>query len=61
MRLAVLGPPGSETIAGAIAACLGVASISLTDTVQADTRIAALNLRRLLNLGLQRRHGACLA
>lgn len=56
MRLAVLGPPGSdrETIAGTIAARLAVASISLADTVQAEIRAstpAALQALRHMNAG----------
>ncbi|MEU4818219.1 nucleoside monophosphate kinase [Micromonospora aurantiaca] len=56
MRLAVLGPPGSgrETVAGAIAAGLGVPSISLANAAQAEIRAntpTALRARQHMNAG----------
>ncbi|PWR13638.1 adenylate kinase [Micromonospora sicca] len=56
MRLAVLGPPGSDrkTIAGTIAARLGAPAISLADTLQAEIRAstpAALQALRHMNAG----------
>ncbi|SCL39365.1 adenylate kinase [Micromonospora pallida] len=56
MRLAVLGPPGSdrETIAGTIAAHLGVPSIRLLDVLQAGIRAsapAALQALQHMNAG----------
>ncbi|ADL45414.1 adenylate kinase [Micromonospora aurantiaca ATCC 27029] len=56
MRLAVLGPPGSDrkTIASTIAARLGVPCISLADIVQAEIRAstpAALQALRHMNAG----------
>ncbi|PWU47658.1 adenylate kinase [Micromonospora sp. S4605] len=56
MRLAILGPPGSdrETIAGTIAARLGVPSISLADAVQTEMRAntpAARQALRHMNAG----------
>ncbi|TCB97267.1 nucleoside monophosphate kinase [Micromonospora zingiberis] len=56
MRLAVLGPPGSdrETLAGTIAARVGVASISLADIFKAETQAntpAAIQALRHMNAG----------
>jgi len=56
MRLAVLGPPGSdrETVAGAIATRLGVPCLSLAYAVQAEIRAktpAALQALQHMNAG----------